>query len=61
MGKEIVKVVIAAAGGTFIAAYAQPKIEAYVKPTSDLGRKAVTAGTAGLSAGVAYWALSKIM
>jgi hypothetical protein len=51
---------IAAAIGVFIGEWLEPKIEAVVKPDSDLMRKALKAGSAAIGAGLAYYALGKV-
>lgn len=56
----LVKVIIAAGAGAFLASYVEPHIVGLVKPESDMAKKAVSAGSVGLTAGAVYFALGKV-
>lgn len=59
---EIAKVILAAAGGTLLGAYVEPKITLHLGSiaTNPATGKFVHAGIAGLTAGGVYWVIRKV-
>ncbi len=57
---EIVKVILAGAAGTFIAAAVGPKVAAHINVTTETQKKLLDAGIAGGSAGIAFWLIRKV-